>query len=233
VKPNHPGARLLYRAELILILVTQLRGTGFVADLPRLQDQVTGMLLDFQKRARADAIAAPRIALAMEVLSALIDHVVTSMPWGADAGWQSVGIPSNGRRPLQRLLEVTRKSSSDAGISELVSVALLLGFDARGPDADNLEIDRLLTPLGDPKNPAPAHKGPALQPPPVERGKPSIGWRALWISSLAAVALLAVLFFVLQRSLAVSSSRLSALMADLRPPSVEAPRPQPPPGQGR
>jgi type VI secretion system protein ImpK len=219
------SARLLWEADAVLALVPQLRATGFVTDLARLRERMAGMLLDFQARARTSGIEASRATRATEVLAALIDQVVTSMPWGADAGWQSLGTPSTlagGRRPAQHLLELARASPSDAGINELIGVALALGFGGRSRGMDGPLIDQVRAQV---TAPGPIH-GPEWRSF-VERGNAL--WLPLWVSSLVIAALLAVLFFVLELSLGTRSDRLYARMAALNGPAAVTSRPLPAP----
>jgi type VI secretion system protein ImpK len=235
IAPTAAGARLLWEANAILSLSTQLRATSFVSDLAQLRNRIVGLLADFQARARADGIEASRVAKATEVLAALIDHVVTSMPWGTDAGWQSLesaSAPPSGRRPTQRLLEVARGSSSDVGLSELIGVALLLGFDKRSlgdsPGESDLQIDQVLarlTPAAS-KHGARTEKGPLPWKPTVARPGALTSWLPLWVSSFVIAALLAVLFLLLELSLGAKSDRLYARMAALNGPTATTSPPQ-------
>jgi type VI secretion system protein ImpK len=63
----------------------------------------------------------------------------------------------------------------------------------------------------------------------VERGSALSGWLPLWVSSLAALAALAVLYLGLELSLASKSDRLYARVAALKMPAATAPRPLPAP----
>lgn len=234
-RPVPPEVRLLGEADTVLALVPQLRATGFVSDLAQLRARLAAMLVDFQGHARAGGIDAARVARATEVLAALLDHVVMSMPWGADAGWQSLGIPSSSgaRRPAQRLLDLARASPSDAGVDELIGVALALGFDGRSRDVDDPIIDQVHAQL---TTSGPLHgEGVerSLSPPEwqlaVERGNPLTSWLPLWVSSLVVAALLVALFSALELSLGAKSDRLYVRMAALNGPSVVAPRPLPAP----
>jgi type VI secretion system protein ImpK len=239
-----PGVRLLWEAQALLALVPQLRATGFVADLARLREKLAAMLRDFQARVGISGIEAPRVAQATAVLAALIDHVVTSMPWGADAGWQSLAASPVSAHPVARaaqaaspaaaarLLEVTRASASDAGLRELIGVALALGFDGRSRGAEEAQIDQVRAALAA----ADPHLGMRAQQElsaqwqsSVERGSALTSWLPLWVSSLIVAAALATLFFALERSLALRSDRLYARLAALNAPAAVAPRPLPAP----
>jgi type VI secretion system protein ImpK len=232
-RPVLPGVRLLWEADAVLALVPQLRATGFVSDLARLRERMAGMLQDFQARARLSGIEASRLTRAAEVLCALLDHVVTSMPWGADASWQSLGTPSaasSGRRPAQRLLELARASPSDAGISELIGVALALGFDGRSRDMDGPVIDQVRAQLTTPDRTPGESVEWGVSPEgqlSVERGNALTSWLPLWVSSLVIAALLALLFFALELSLGSKSDRMYARIAALNGSSAVTPRPLP------
>jgi type VI secretion system protein ImpK len=227
------GARILWAADSLLALVAQLRVTGFLSELPRLREKIAVKLSDFQTRARSAGIDAARAAQAADILAAVIDHVVNSMPWGADAGWQSLASGAAGR-PEQRLLETARASSSDAGLCELLQVALEVGFEKRGQGVEDPQIEQLRQLLAS-RHPSPAAAlGRELSPGWqrfVARGKPLTSWLPLWVSSLAATALLALLFVGLEVSLGTKSDRTYAAIAGLNGPvaakSVPLPAPQP------
>jgi type VI secretion system protein ImpK len=216
-----------------LALVPRLRATSFVSDLAQLRERLSAMLLDFQARARNGGVEASRLTLATDVLCALLDHVVTSMPWGADASWQSVGksgAARDGRRPAQRLLELARASASDDGISELIGVALALGFEGRSPDSDAPIIDQVRAQLAPPGPTRGIKRG--LAPDwrsSVERAGALTSWLPLWVSGVVIAAVLAGLFCALEFSLASKSDRLYARIAALQLPSGPAPRALPAP----
>ncbi len=231
--PARPEARLLWEADALLALVPQLRATRSVSNLMRLREKLAAMLRDFHARARIAGIETPRLEQATAVLAALIDHVVTSMPWGAEAGWQSLGASpaaAGAGRVVpgapQRLLELARASSSDAGIRELTGVALALGFDGRG-GADDAQVDRVRAQLAGHDTHQAASTAHELSPQwqsSVERGSALTSWLPLWVSSFVAAALLAVLFFALELSLGARSDHLYARMAALNGPAATAPR---------
>jgi type VI secretion system protein ImpK len=241
------GPRILWAAGSLLSLVAQLRVTGFLSKLPRLREKIAVRLTDFQSRARSAGIDAARAAQAADILAAVIDHVVTSMPWGADAGWQSLGSgvsgsgdsgsaasASSSRRPEQRLLEAARAASSDDGLCELLEVALAVGFEKPVQGAENPQIEQLRQLLASRRPTQAAALGQALSPGwqrVVAGGKSLTSWLPLWVSSLAAAALLALLFVGLEVSLGAKSDRTYAAMAGLNGPaaarSAPVPAPQP------
>jgi type VI secretion system protein ImpK len=239
-----PG-RLLWEAGAILALVPQIRATGVIRDLARVRKKIAAMLADFQARMRARGIDATRISQASEVLAALIDHVVTSMPWGADAGWQSLGaaealmgsappttMPTVARRATQRLHDIARTASSDAGMNELIGVALALGFDERNAGTDGAHIEQIRAQLAKPDRNRVAPTDRGLSPhwqSSVARGRALTSWLPLWTSSLVIAALLVVFFIALELSLGTKSDRLYAQIAALKGPASLTPQRLPAP----
>jgi type VI secretion system protein ImpK len=236
------SGRLLWEADAILALVPQIRATGIIRDLARVRKKMAAMLADFQARTSSHGIEATRISQATEVLAALIDHVVTSMPWGVDAGWQSLGAasaapagsapPTGARRATQRLHDIARNASSDAGMHELIGVALALGFDERNAGTDGPHIDQIRAQLTKPDRSRLAQADRGLSPhwqSTVARGRALSSWLPLWTSSLVIAAFLAVFFIALELSLGAKSDRLYAQIAALKAPASLMPQPLPAP----
>ena len=229
-----PGPRLLWEADPLLALIPELRATAFVSDLARLREKLSAKLRDFHARARRDGIEPTRVEQATEVLTALIDHVVTSMPWGAEADWRSLGAaPALGQRTpqgaAQRLLEIANRSYADPGMRELIGVAVALGFDG-GSAGTDAQIGQLRAQLAAQASYDAVRKEHDLFAPPqsaVGRVGALTGWLPLWVSSAVVAAALAVLFFALELSLAAKSDRLYARLATLNGPPTLAAQPLP------
>jgi type VI secretion system protein ImpK len=233
-----PGPRLLWPADAVLAVIPQLRAAGFIRDLARLRDELAAMLRDFQARARRDGIEPTRIAHATEVLAAVIDQAVMSMPWGADAGWQSLarasvstGALSAPPSPARRLIDAAHRSFSDAGMRELIDVALALGFDGATSPAEEVPINQLRAELAGHASPYAERFAYELSPAgesSVERGNGG-RWLPLWVSGALVAAALAVLFLALELSLAAKSDRLYARIAGFDGAARQAARPLPAP----
>ena len=223
------GARLIWLADPILVLATQIRATSVMTDLQNLRVRILSQLQQFQDRARDADVQASRISQAMEVLGALIDHVVTSMPWGANAGWKTLGRSktSGARRPAQRVLEVARACSNDFAMSELVCVALELGFDKSTRGQDDAQIDEALAALVPLHSNAAGSLRLAEGQSNVVRNSVWTSWLAIWVSGLVMAALLAALYFVLVISLGKTSDQLYARVAALSPAATTAQSSQP------
>jgi len=233
------SCRLLWEADPLLAVVPQLRAAGHVADVAELNAELAALLRDFQVSARTRVVQTRRIGQATQVLAALIDQVVASMPWGADANWRSLsataarpGEPGPVEPPGQRLLAIARESSGDPGMRELVAVALALGFQS----ADDAYVAQVRAELGGPDRQYLRHAGREthtdreLSPQwrsPVQRRSALGGWLPLWVSSLGALAALAALYLGLELSLASKSDQLYARMAALKMPAATAAQPLP------
>jgi len=223
--------RLLWEADPLLAVVPRLRATGRVADLAELNAELAALLRDFQVSARTRGVETRRIGQATQVLAALIDQVVTSMPWGADAGWRSLtamaarpGEPPPVQPPSQRLLAIARESSGDPGMRELIGVALALGFKS----GDDVDVAQVRAELGVPDQHTERELSPQWRSPVQRRGALG-GWLPLWVSSLGALAALAALYLGLELSLASKSDRLYARLAAVKMPAAVAARPLPAP----
>jgi type VI secretion system protein ImpK len=202
--------RLLWAADTVLTLASQLRASRVVGDLASLREQLKLALREFKARARADGSTAERAAQATTILAALLDQVVTSMPWGADTGWQALGSPA----------------ATSAGMLELIAVALAMGFDGRAPSTDVAQLEALRSQVTRPL-PNSSASAAGLSPQwrrAVARGPVLADWLPLWVSGLAAAALLAVLFFGLRISLGAKSDHLYARIAALKVAESTAPR---------
>jgi type VI secretion system protein ImpK len=216
-RTSRGSERLIWLADPLLMLLTQVRATSMMQDLQPLRVRVLTMLQEFQERAREEGVEASRVAQAMEVLGALVDHVVTSMPWGAESGWKTLGRSrsTSTRRPAQRLLEIARVSAGDPGLSELICVALSLGFDPAADGPDSTQINEVLAELVQLQShgAVPLHRYEAGSHQPVSAAPRSS--LTLWIAALIAVVLLAALFVGLKISLDRTSDALVAQVATL------------------
>jgi type VI secretion system protein ImpK len=211
------GERLIWLADPLFMLLTQVRATGMMQDLQPLRVRVLTMLQEFQERARDEGVEASRVTQAMEVLGALVDHVVTSMPWGAEAGWKSLGRSrsSSARRPAQRLLEVARGSARDPGLGELICVALTLGFDPAAEGPDSAQINEVLAELVQLQShgASPLHLSEAGSRPALRESRKSA--LPLWIAGFVVAVLVAALFIGLTISLDRASDPLAAQISAL------------------
>jgi type VI secretion system protein ImpK len=128
------------------------------------------------------------------------------------------------------VLEVARVASADQELSELMCVALALGFDKRGRGGEGARAEQVLADLaklhakpdGSAERPL-SPEGTAF----VARRKAWTSWLPLWVSSLAVAAVLAVLYFGLILSLGAMSDRVYARMVELHGPTALAPRHEP------
>lgn len=120
------AARLLWMASPVLLLIGPLRATRFVSDLAKLRAGICAKLDAFERQAHDQGVGSSRGVQAREALAALIDQVVLTTPWGADAGWRSLSGP------------LSPTSVSDPGMRELIGIATALVFShaSESPNRD-------------------------------------------------------------------------------------------------
>ncbi|HUD24902.1 MAG TPA: type IVB secretion system protein IcmH/DotU [Burkholderiaceae bacterium] len=229
-----PGPNpLLSEADGLLALVPPLRSTTQVADLARLRAQIAIALQRFDERARRRGIAASQAQKAHFVLGTLLDHVVATMPWGADGQWQrlnplkSAPGESAGHSAIRQLARMAEDPTANRDLRELIYVALALGFEARahGPAGGAGEADQVRARVaamlarepGTAARPLSARWRPA-----VRRSGVLASWLPLWAGSLTVAGLLALLYFSLALALGSQSDRVFKQIAALRLPDSGA-----------
>jgi len=233
---------LLIEADAVLALAPELRVTAAVADLPRLRAKIAQLLREFEMRTFARGVGKATLARAQAVLSALIDDVVRSMPWGADAGWEPLqtSLPAwqgqDGKEgPDPALLRVARAISTDGAadrdLLELTGAALALGPEGRGAAATGEELVRIRAQLAARLRAEAPGAGRVLSAQwraAVGRSSALASWLPLWVMSAVAAALLAMLYLALVLLLGARSDRVYAQIAALRP-AATTPHPLPAP----
>jgi len=222
---------LLIEADPLLALAAELRSTAAVADLARLRASIAQLLREYEVRALARGVGSATLARAQALMRALIDDVVHSMPWGADAGWEPLhsAAPAAQDAATTGLLRVAREVSADGAapreLLELACIALALAPEGRGAGA-----------AGEPLGPIRAQLAARLRAERPGTGRVLSGqwqaavgraamlasWLPLWAMSAVVAALLAILYFSLLLSLGAQSDRVYAQLAALRPAAVSA-----------
>jgi type VI secretion system protein ImpK len=236
---------MLVDADAVLALVSQLRATATAPDLKRLRSKLGELLQEFEIRAQVRGVAQARVGRARTILAALADDVVVGMPWGADAAWapltaprpdgRAVAVPAAGQgaaqEAAQALARIAGEIAQDVELQELVCVALALGFERRDR-AESGELARLGASLIPRVLDAQVGADTTLSPQwrsEANRGGPLASWLPLWVTTMVAAGLLAMLYFGLALSLGLKSDRLYAQIALLRPPAAAAVPPAPAP----
>jgi len=230
---------MLVDADEVLALVSQLRASAAAPEPKLLRTKTGDLLREFEIRVQLRGVPQARVERARTILAALVDDVVGAMPWGADAAWvpltfergagRAVVGPGAAPGAAQALARVAGEVAQDIELQELVCVALALGFDRR-ERAEGDELMRLRASLVTRVLAAQAGTDADLSPQwrsEVNRGGPLASWLPLWVTTMVAAALLAVLYFGLALSLGVKSDRLYAQIALVRPAGAAMARPMP------
>jgi type VI secretion system protein ImpK len=245
---------LLAAAVPILNLAPLLRNPVPPADPASLRTRLLGQLERYREATRvagADHAAAEQTTWA---LAALLDDIVLNTPWGAASGWGGRSLVASiwsetdaGERFFERLAQMQQEPGRHLHVLELFHRCLAMGFEgryrvaragARGAEEVRSGMARLLGDLAGPADSSlsphwtgvalPARAPATLVPP--------------WVTGVAALALLLVLFTAFRFSLVHSTAELGPLVAGLPPGGpvtilrdarLEAPPPQPAPQRPR
>jgi type VI secretion system protein ImpK len=220
---------LLAAALPILNLAPLLRNPVPPADPASLRTRLLGQLERYREAARvagADDAAAERATWA---LAALLDDIVLNTPWGAASGWGGRSLVASiwsetdaGERFFERLARMQQEPGRHRQVLELFHRCLAMGFEGRyrvartgAREAEEVRrgVARLLGDLAGPADSSlsphwtgaalPARAPATLVPP--------------WVTGVAAVALLLVLFTAFRFSLVHSTAELGPLVAGLPP----------------
>lgn len=243
---------LLAAAVPILNLAPLLRDPVPPADPVSLRTRLLGQLERYREAARAAGADHTEADQATWALAALLDDVVLNTPWGAASGWGGRSLVASiwsetdaGERFFERLVRLQQEPGRHLHVLELLHRCLAMGFEgryriaragARGAEEVRRGVARLLGDLAGPADSSlsphwtgaalPARAPATLVPP--------------WVTGVAVLALLLVLFTVFRFSLVHSTAELGPLVAGLPPggpvtilrdalPESPPPRPVPEP----
>src|SRR5258706_8322960 len=78
---------LVALANNVLSLVPQLRATLHHPDPAQLKEQIAHSIREFEKRAKAQGVAAERVLAARYILCTLLDEAAAGTPWGGSGIW--------------------------------------------------------------------------------------------------------------------------------------------------
>lgn len=245
---------LLAVAVPILNLATLLQNPVPPADPASLRTRLLGQLEHYREAAQAAGADQDAAERATWALAALLDDIVLNTPWGAAFGWGGRSLVASiwsetdaGERFFERLARMQQEPGRHLHVLELFHRCLAMGFEgryrvartgARGAEEVRRGVARLLGDLAGPAESSlsphwtgtalPARAPATLVPP--------------WVTGVAAVALLLVLFTVFRFSLVHSTAELGPLVAGLPPggpvtilrdPLPESPPPKPVPARPR
>src|SRR5919106_2827462 len=220
---------LLAAAVPILNLATLLQNPVPPTDPASLRTRLLEQLERYREAAQAAGADHAAAEQATWALAALLDDIVLNTPWGAASGWGGRSLVASiwsetdaGERFFERLARLQQEPGRHLHVLELFHRCLAMGFEgryriaragARGAEEVRRGVARLLGDLAGPADSSlsphwigvalPARAPATLVPP--------------WVTSVAAVALLLVLFTAFRFSLVHSTAELGPLVAGLPP----------------
>jgi type VI secretion system protein ImpK len=129
---------LVAAASVLLGLASRLRGTTTQKDVEGLRDRVVRELKNFEANASATGLSRELVRTAHYALSATIDDLVLSTPWGGQSAWAKRSMVSTfhnevvgGERFYEILNHLHKNPGRSAEVLELMYVCLALGFEGR------------------------------------------------------------------------------------------------------
>jgi type VI secretion system protein ImpK len=236
---------LVALANSVLALVPQLRATLNHPNPTQLKEQIAHSIREFERRARAQGIAAERVMAARYVLCTLIDEAAASTPWGGSGAWARNSLlvafhneSWGGEKVFQLMARLAENVSANRDLLELIYACVALGFQGRfrvleGGQAQLEAVrDRLAQYLAaDRATPVRAlsdHWQPSL------RGRSVLAsWLPLWVTGAVAAAVVLVAYFALASSLSSHAAPVEAAILAIRAPSAAPPAPVMPAAQPR
>ena len=129
---------LVAAAAVLLGLASRVRGTATQKDVEGLRDRVVRELKSFEANASATGLPRELVRTAHYALSATIDDLVLSTPWGGQSSWAKRSMVSTfhnevvgGERFYEILNQLHKNPGRNADVLELMYVCLALGFEGR------------------------------------------------------------------------------------------------------
>jgi type VI secretion system protein ImpK len=129
---------LVAAASVLLGLASRVRGTTTQKDVEGLRDRVVRELKTFEANASATGLPRELVRTAHYALSATIDDLVMSTPWGGQSSWAKRSMVSTfhnevvgGERFYEILNHLHKNPGRSADVLELMYVCLALGFEGR------------------------------------------------------------------------------------------------------
>src|SRR5262249_13485681 len=129
---------LVASASVLLGLATRVRGTATQRDVEGLRDRVVRELKSFEAAASATGLPRELVRTAHYALSATIDDLVLSTPWGGQSSWAKRSMVSTfhnevvgGERFYEILSQLHKNPGRSAEVLELMYICLALGFEGR------------------------------------------------------------------------------------------------------
>ena len=129
---------LVAAASVLLGLASRVRGTATQKDVEGLRDRVVRELKSFEANASATGLSRELVRTAHYALSATIDDLVLSTPWGGQSSWSKRSMVSTfhnevvgGERFYEILNQLHKNPGNNADVLELMYICLALGFEGR------------------------------------------------------------------------------------------------------
>jgi type VI secretion system protein ImpK len=228
---------LVALANSVLAVVPQLRATSHHPNPTQLKEQIAHSIREFERRARAQGIAAERVMAARYVLCTLIDEAAASTPWGGSGAWARHSLlvafhneAWGGEKVFQLMARLAEDVPGNRDLLELIYACLALGFQGRyrvmDGGAAQLEAvrERLAQLLAKERGATTRALADRWQP--SLRGRSVLAsWLPLWVTAAVAAAVLLSVYIGLSASLSGRAAPVEQAILAIRAPTVAAAAP--------
>ena len=234
---------LVAAASVLLGLASRVRGTAAQKDVEGLRDRVVRELKSFEANASSTGLPRELVRTAHYALSATIDDLVLSTPWGGQSSWSKRSMVSTfhnevvgGERFYEILNQLHKNPGRSADVLELMYICLALGFEGRlrvtgrGTSEHSRVREGVYRTLRD------RHGDFERELSPHWRGlaaahRPLTSYIPAWVIAVVTAAVLTLMFMGFTYALS-DASDTGGLMAELQPAGlvgIYRPEPTPPP----
>ncbi len=230
-------------ASVLLGLASRVRGTATQKDVEGLRDRVVRELKSFEASASATGLPRELVRTAHYALSATIDDLVLSTPWGGQSSWSKRSMVSTfhnevvgGERFYEILNQLHKNPGRSADVLELMYICLALGFEGRLRVTGRGTSEHSRVREGVYRTLRERHGDFERELSPHWRGlaavhRPLTSYIPAWVIAVVTAALLTLMFMGFTYALS-DASDTGGLLADLQPVGTVAiyrPEPAPPP----
>jgi len=230
---------LVALANEVLALVPPLRNTAQHPDPAGLKEQLSYAIREFERRGRAQGIAAERLNAARYILCTALDEAASATPWGGSGAWarQSLLVAfhneaTGGEKVFQLMARLAEDVPANRDLLELIYATLAVGFEGRyrAIEGGAAQLEAIRERLAQLLRSASADYPRALAQnwaTAARRSSPLASWLPLWVTVAVAAAVLTLAYLGFTFSLAARSDAAIVPLQALQLPHV-APRPAAP-----
>ncbi|MCC7067195.1 MAG: DotU family type VI secretion system protein [Burkholderiales bacterium] len=232
---------LAVAANPLLNLIPQIRVTPHHPDPEQLRNYLVDQVQLFERRARESQVPPETLIAARYALCTALDETAAKTPWGGGGQWSRHSLlvtfhneTWGGEKFFQVLARLVQDPKKHLDLIEMMAVCIALGFEGRFGVIDNgrSQLETLRRRLVEIINGARGEYSKALSlhwQGAEADGKSRWGFLPLWITAGTTLLVLTGIFFLYYFLIADKSNSVFSAINAIRPPKVQAIKPQPAP----